>query len=555
MLSLSFPARLSVLALFLAQAGSFSDVSNGANLAAKLENNASGQKHLIETMAGGVALLDFDRDGLLDIFLSNGAEQPSLRKTSPKYWNRLYRNLGSGRFEDVTVKAGLQGSGFDIGVAAGDYDNDGFTDLFVAGVRGNSLYRNLGNGRFEDQTQAAGLAQANPRWAVGGGWFDMDQDGDLDLFVANYVVWDPAKEPACGNNVRTYCHPREYAPQANTLYRNDGNGKFSDVSKASGIAAHPGKAMGLAFGDIDQDGRLDIFVTNDTEPNFLFHNQGGGRFREIAGPAGVAFNDDGRALSAMGADFRDWDNDGKEDLFLTALTNETFPLFRNLGGLQFADRTYPSLVGKASLARSGWSAGIFDFDNDGFKDLFAACSDVQDNTEKYSGRASRQANLMLRNRGDGTFTPIAVSEPAMHRGAAFGDLNQDGAIDVVVSRLGESPRLLINTMAKGQSWLAVGLQGRQSNRQGFGAMVKLTTKSGRQQWNRISSAVGYASSSQPIAHFGLGQETAVAAVEIQWPSGQKQRIENPAINRYLAVTEPARDLAAWNSPRLASPRR
>ena len=435
--------------------------------------------------------------------------------------------------------AGVAGVGFDIGAATGDFDNDGYPDLFVAGVTGNHLYRNHGDGRFADVTAAAGVGGTGA-WAVGAGWFDMDNDGDLDLFVVNYVLWDPAAEQKCGGGFRTYCHPREYAPQPNALYRNNGNGTFSDVSQASGIAAHPGKGMGLAFGDADGDGLLDVFVTNDTEPNFLFHNDGQGRFREIGGPAGVAFNDDGRALSAMGADFRDWDNDGRDDLFLTALTNETFPLFRNLGAGRFADRTYASLVGRATLPYSGWSAGIFDFDNDGSKDLFAACSDVQDNTEEFSGRASRQRNLLLRNKSDGTFDVQALGASAMHRGAAFGDVDGDGRIDAVVTRIGATPLLLRNILktADRPHWLALRLRGTRSNRDGIGAMVKITTAAGRVQWNRVTSAVGYASASQLPVHFGLGRERVVTAVEIRWPAGGVQKLTGPAVDRYVDVVEP-----------------
>ncbi|OYW13211.1 MAG: RNA-binding protein, partial [Acidobacteriia bacterium 12-62-4] len=271
------------------------DVSAGSGLTAKLENGLTPEKHLPETMVGGVALFDFDRDGKLDVFLANGAPQPGLKKTGPRYWNRLYRNTGNGKFVDVTERAGVQGVGFDIGAAAGDFDNDGFPDLFVAVVRSNALYRNRGDGTFEDVTAKAGLGTTG-KWAVAGGWFDMDNDGDLDLFVVNYVQWDPAKELLCGETVRTYCHPKHYAPEPNTLYRNNGDGTFTDVSVESGIAAHPSKGMGLAFGDADGDGLLDVFVTNDTQPNSLFRNEGGGRFREMGGPAGVAFNDDGRAL-------------------------------------------------------------------------------------------------------------------------------------------------------------------------------------------------------------------------------------------------------------------
>lgn len=520
----------------------FHDISSISGLTARLNQAATPERHLIETMAGGIGFFDYDRDGKPDLYMTNGAPQPSLSKSGPEFWNRLYRNKGNGQFEDVTERAGVKGAGFDIGVAAGDYDNDGWPDLFVAGVARNVLYRNRGDGTFADVTDKAGLAKpASKPWAVAAGWFDMDNDGDLDLFVVNYVIWDPAQEPYCGDRargLRTYCHPKEYDPLPNALYRNNGDGTFTDVSAESGIASHAGKGMGLAFGDMDGDGRLDVFVTNDTAPNFLFHNEGGGRFQEVAGPSGVAFNDDGRALSSMGADFRDWDNDGQDDLFITALTNETFPLFRNQAKGVFADRTYVSQVGKATLAMGGWGGGVFDLDNDGWKDLFAACSDVQDNLEKYSGRASKQPNLFLRNRGAGTFEPQTVGRPALHRGAAFADFDTDGRVDIAVSRLMEPPLLLRNEMGAGRHWIAVRLKGTRSNRQGLGAMVKIVSASGRMQWNRVTTSVGYASSSEPVAHFGLGAEPALREVEILWPSGVVQKLERPAADRYLDVTEP-----------------
>ena len=326
---------------------SFDDVTERSGIDFILRNGATPEKHQIETMVGGVALLDYDGDGLLDVYFTNGAPQPSLVKTDASWWNRLYRNRGDGSFEDVTSKAGVRGEGFSMGAAAADYDNDGRPDLFVAGVGRNILYRNRGDGSFADVTAKSGI-HAEP-WSVGAGWFDYDGDGRLDLFVVNYVAWDPKKEPICEDprtRERLHCHPENYPGLANTLYHNNGDGTFQDVSEASGIRRHLGKGMAVAFADYDGDGRVDAVVTNDTLPNFLFHNEGGGHFREVGLTAGIAFNDDGRALSSMGADFRDVDNDGRADLFLTALAHETYPLYRNLGKGLFGDFTLP-------LARGG----------------------------------------------------------------------------------------------------------------------------------------------------------------------------------------------------------
>jgi enediyne biosynthesis protein E4 len=505
-----------------------------------LKNGASGDKHLIETMTGGVAIFDYDGDGRPDLYFVNGATQPKLEKADASYHNRLYRNLGKWQFEDVTAKAGVAGSGFHFGVAAGDYDNDGRVDLFVTGMPRSVLYRNRGDGTFEDVTEKAGV-QNRQQWPVSAGWFDYDKDGRLDLFVANYVRWNPAAEPFCGDSVdrkyRTYCHPKHYAPLPNTLFRNNGDGTFSDVSVATGIVKHAGKGMGIAFGDYDGDGDSDVLVANDAVPNFLFRNDGG-KFVDVGLAAGVGFNDDGRALSSMGVDMRDVDNDGKEDVFVTALANETFPLFRNMGKGQFMDVTYPSGIGKSTLRLSGWGNAILDVDNDGSKDLFAAAGDVQDNSEVFSSLASKQRSVVLLN-DRGAFRAVGAGAEGLHRGAAFGDLDGDGAVDVVLSRLGDKPALLRNT-SPARSWIAFKLVGAASNGDGIGAQVHLSAAGG-EQWNHMTSAVGYASSSHGPVRFGLGSQTRIDFVEIRWPSSVVQRLQGAElrINTVMTIKEPA----------------
>jgi tetratricopeptide (TPR) repeat protein len=521
-----------------------SDASGGAvrfeasELEMVVNNGAVGAYHLIETMIAGVAVFDYDGDGWPDIFVANGATIPSLAKSGSQFFNHLFRNNHDGKFTDVTQKAGLAGSGYSMGVAAGDYDNDGNVDLFVTGVNANTLYRNRGDGVFEDVTEKAGLDEKG-KWAVAAGWFDYDNDGLLDLFVVRYVRWDPETELSCGfpeKGVRQYCNPKLYQPLENALYHNEGNGRFRDVSRESGIAAHPGKGMGVAFGDFDGDGRLDIFVTNDTMPNFLFHNRGDGTFEEVAVQTGVAYNADGVALSSMGADFRDYDNDGSDDLFVTALSNETFPLFRNVGG-RFADVTYSSGIGKASYPWSGWGCGMFDFNNDGYKDLFTANGHVMDNEELTSSRKSRQPNAVWINQGNGAFRAQWLPGEAPHRGAAFGDFDRDGRIDAVVTRLNEKPIVLRNVTEGAGHWIELRLQGVRSNRDGIGARVHLRSKSG-DQWNRVSTSVGYGGSSDRVAHFGLGADSIVSLLEVEWPSGARQTLRGLAADRFYEIKEP-----------------
>lgn len=527
----------------------FLDVSGESGVDFVLENEATENKHQIETMVGGVGVIDYDNDGLEDLYFVNGASIPSLEKTHPGHWNRLYRNLGGFRFTDVTEKAGVAGAGYGMAAAVGDYDNDGSSDLFVVGVNRNILYRNNGDGTFADVTARAGVAGDKPqkRWSISAGWFDYDNDGDLDLFVVNYCKWDPRTEPYCGlrkPGYRAYCHPKHYEGLPNQLYRNNGDGTFTDVSEPAGIASHIGKGMGVAFADYDGDGWTDVFVCNDTVRNFLFRNNGDGTFAEVGLRAGVGLTEDGVAVSTMGVDFRDINNDGAPDVFVTALSNETFPLFKNLGRGNFQEITYPSRLGFLTLPWGGFSTGVFDFNNDGLKDIFTAGSHVLDNQELYSSRKSRQPNRIFVNLDGERFADgEAGSGPALwrerfHRGAAFADFDNDGRIDVAVSAIKERALLWRNASDRSQNWLQLELEGVRSNRDAIGAKLRLESTSGFVQYNHVTTSVGYASSSTRRVHFGLGRDTVARRLEIRWPGGAQQLIENVAANQRLKLTEP-----------------
>jgi enediyne biosynthesis protein E4 len=495
----------------------------------RLEHYPTQEKHLISTMIGGLAVFDFDNDGWPDLFFANGAEIPSLKKSGPRFWNRLYRNAGNWSFEDVTEAQGLQGEGFAMGAAVGDFDNDGRIDLFVPGVRRNLLYRNTPEG-FVETSKRAGIH--DEVWSVAAVWFDYNRDGWLDLLVVNYLDWKPDTERYCGDRnkgLRVYCHPREYQGLPNRLYRNRGDGTFEDVSETSGIGAHTGKGMSAAVIDADQDGWPDLFVANDTEPNFLFHNQRNGRFEEAAVRFGVAFNEQANAISSMGVDARDYDNDGLPDLIVTALTGENFPLFRNTGEGSFHDATFPSRLGVAAARRSGWGVVLADLNNDGWKDLFTANSHVTDNVELIRSEQYREPNTVFLNR-QGVFAATQeIGPPAAHRGLAIADLDRDGRLDAVVTVLGERPEVWRNETDAG-NWLRVNLKGRS-----VGARVRVGA-----QWQERTSASGYASSNLDYVHFGLGSETEAAEVEIVWPSGQKQILKGAKAGQTLVVQEPDR---------------
>ncbi|HTS12044.1 MAG TPA: CRTAC1 family protein [Candidatus Limnocylindrales bacterium] len=527
----------------------FEDIAAQAGLNFELRNGAAGEFHQPELMLGGVAALDYNNDGCTDIFFTNGAAMPSLKKTGPEYSNRLFRNNCNGTFTDVTQQAGVAGEGYSMGVAVGDYDNDGYPDIFVAGVNRNFLYHNRGDGTFEDVTAKAHLTGVDPRygklWSVAAAWVDVDNDGWLDLVVTNYVQWDPKLEPTCGTKQQPlYCHPDAYHDTPNQLFRNNHDGTFTDITDSSGLGAHLGKGMGVSVADYDGDGLMDIFVANDSVPNFLFHNLGHGKFEEVGLLAGVALDDNGRPVAGMGTDFRDFDNDGRPDLVLTAMINDTYPLFRNSGKAPaFDDVTASSGLALETRTLTGWGIGLFDFDNDGFKDVFTANAHFPA-LDKFLGTAAALPNSVFRNQGDGHFEDVSKSAGAdfqaagQYRGVAFADFDNDGRVDAVVANVNGPARLFRNVTQNPGHWLALKLTGTRSNRDGIGAKVEVDLANGRKLYNHCTTSVGYASSSEPLVRFGLGPESSARRIEIRWPSGQTQQLRNVPANQILKVREP-----------------
>jgi enediyne biosynthesis protein E4 len=530
----------------------FEEIAGKAGLHYVTATGNTENKNQPQTMVAGIALFDYDGDGYLDVYLVGGAAIPSLEKETPVYWNRLFHNNRDGTFTDVTEKAGLAGIGYGSGVAVGDYDNDGWPDLFVANVTGNQLFHNNGDGTFTDVTAKAGVGGAKlngkKMWSVGAGWFDYNNDGLLDLFVVNYCVWEVNKDPYCRvkEGVRGFCHPKYYAPTHNTLYRNNGDGTFTDVSEETGISKQFGKGMSVTFADYDGDGYLDAFVANDTTQNFLFHNLKGKKFEEVALDAGVGYAPDGIARSGMGADFRDVNNDGLPDIWHTAVEHEEFPLWINQGKGEFQDMTVASGLAKTN-DMSGWGNGIADFDNDGWKDLFVARANVMDNISiQTPSRKYPEPNTIFRNLGNGKFADVSATAgpdfqiEAAHRGVAFGDLDNDGRVDMVVSVLNGPAELFRNITDNGNHWMLLKLVGTKSNRMGIGAQIRVTTADGKKQWNEVTTAVGYACSSDPRVHFGLGKNEKISEIQILWPSGITQILKDVAADRILTIEESAK---------------
>ncbi len=523
----------------------FTDVTRAAGITFRHENAATPQKFLIETMGAGCAWIDYNRDGLADLYLVNGAETAAFKPQKPLR-SALYRNNGDGTFSDVTLEAHVGAEGlFGMGVAAGDFDNDGYPDLAVLGYGRSILYRNNGDGTFTDVTAQAGTANAG-KWASSAAWFDYDNDGRLDLVVANYVDWTPQRNFYCGakgEGMRSYCHPNDYHGVAPTLYHNNGDGTFSDAGTSSGLARHPSNGLGVVTFDYDEDGWQDIFIANDAAPNSLFHNNRNGTFSEVSYEAAVAVSEDGVAEAGMGVDAADASGSGRKDLVVTHLDQQQTRLYRNLGHGTFGDATSAAKLAYATFKVSGFGVRFGDYDNDGWTDFFMATGHVLDNIDRYhEGVSWAEPKLMFRNTGNGIFTDVsralgpALEAKTVSRGLASADYDNDGDLDFLLSNNGGPPQLLRNDGGNANHWLEILLIGTRSNRDGVGARLKVKVGD-RVLTDERKGGMSYQSAQDPRLHFGLGNHTRADWLEIRWPSGTVTRLTDIAADRILAIKE------------------
>ncbi len=536
--------------------GKFTDITAASGVAFNAVASHTSRKYLLETMGSGVALFDYDNDGLLDLFFVNGAtlDDPTPKgsipaKRSPKEWNRLYHQRKDGVFEDVTEKAGLQGMGYGMGVAVGDYDNDGYEDLYVTGYGGNHLYHNNGHGAFTDVTipsHTGGDPTPGFGWSTSAAWVDLDNDGLLDLVVLRYVQWD-FDDPWCGEHkegYRAYCHPDLFPPISPLVYRNNGNGTFTEVAAKTGLAV-PAKGLGIAIADYDRDGLIDLAIANDSMPEFLYHNLGQSKFEEVGLASGIAVDGNGRTYAGMGIDFEDYDNDGLPDLVVTNLANQMYALYRNSGDGSFSYNTHVAGLARMTLLHSGWGIRFLDYDNDGLKDLLIAQGHDLDTVElSYPQIQYKESPLLARNMGNGVFSDVSAQSGAVFsqrwvgRGLAIGDLNNDGRLDAVFTANGGPASILRNDTLTGNHWITLLLVGHKSNRDAIGAQIKVTTSRGS-QYSTVTTAGSYLSSSDKRAHFGLGPDSIVKSIEIRWPSGIRQTLTNVKADAILTIDEPS----------------
>ena len=529
--------------------GRFVDVTQKVGIRFVQKASPTSRKYLLETMGSGVALFDYDNDGRLDIFFANGARiddpmQPDAipRKDGSEYWNRLYHQKADGSFEDVTEKAGLRGVGYCTGVAVGDFDNDGYEDLFVAGYGRSTLYHNNGDGTFTDVTDKAGVAGSG--WATSAAWFDYDHDGRLDLVVARYMEWK-FDDLYCGERregYRSYCHPDIFKPVSILLYHNEGNGKFAEVSQKAGVDK-PMKGLGVAVADYDKDGWPDFFIANDSIPEALFHNKRDGTFEEVALVSGIALDGGGATFAGMGVDFEDYNNDGWPDVIVTDLANQRYSLYTNGGDGTFDYATNSSGLGAITLLHSGWGVRFLDYDNDGWKDLFIAQAHVMDNIEVNEPHLHYlEPPMLLHNERGRKFTDVSSnSGEVFHkrwagRGLASGDIDNDGKIDVVITSNNGPAWVLKNETPTDNHWLTLKLVGVKSNRDAIGAQVEIATESGK-QYASVTTASSYQSSSDPRLHFGLGSAVSVKSIRIRWPSGIVQTLPETKGDQILTIKE------------------
>ena len=530
--------------------GRFVDVTEKVGVRFLHQAPHTSRKYLIETMGSGVALFDCDNDGRLDLFLVNGAPYTDPepkgsipQKTGPEYWNRMYHQKADGTFEDVTEKSGLQGVGYGMGVAAADYDNDGYEDLFVTGYGGNRLYHNNGNCTFTDVTDKAGVAGSG--WSTSASWVDLDNDGLLDLVVLRYVKWD-WDDVWCGEHregYRGYCHPDVFDAIPMLVYHNDGNGHFTEISHKLGLDK-PAKALGIAMADYDRDGRIDLYVANDSMPEFLFHQKADRTFEEVGLESEVAVNSEGQTYAGMGVDFADSDNDGWPDIVVTDLANQRYAFYENHKDGSFDYASFSNGIGAMTLLHSGWGIRFVDYDNDGWKDLLIAQGHDLDTIEKVSPQLHYREPMMLaRNTGKKFVDVSGISGDIFHeawvgRAMAIGDIDNDGRIDAVVTTNGGPPHILLNQTPTTNHWITLHLTGHKSNRDGIGALVKLSTAQGS-QWVTATTSSSYLSASDPRVHFGMGDSAVASSIEIHWPSGIIQTLTNVKGDQQIQVDEPA----------------